>query len=109
MKGYLILLGVVIVTLSIIGGALYLSSSYDQYQRHLQAVGAPPGAPITLFDMAKWEFAKLVGGGILFGGVILGSLLMGMGWIGKTLEDIRDALSGEVLEASAEPIGGEKS
>jgi len=91
MKGYLIVLGVVVVTLSIIGGAIYLSGSYEEYQRRLQASGAPAGSPVTLMDQAKWQFATVVGTTLIAGGVILGSLLMGLGWIGKTLEEIRDA------------------
>ena len=47
MKGYLIVLGVVVVTLSIIGGAIYLSGSYEEYQRRLQASGAPAGSPAS--------------------------------------------------------------
>ena len=95
MKGYLIVLGAIIVTLGIIGGALYLSGNYEQYQRRIQAVGAQAGSQATVLDVARWEVAKLVGNGILFGGVILGSVLIGLGWIGKTLEEIRDALAGE--------------
>src|SRR2546422_9110999 len=98
MKSYLIVLGAIVVTLSIIGGAMYLSGNYEEYQRRLQAMNAPAGSPITLFDLAKWEFAKLVGGGMLAGGVILGSLLMGLGWVGRTLEEIRDALVMETPE-----------
>ena len=100
MKGYLIVLGALIVTLSIIGGALYLSGSYEQYQRRLQAVGTPAGSSMTVVDLAKWEFAKLVGGGILFGGLVLGSLLIGLGWIGKTLEEIRDAIAADVPDVA---------
>ena len=98
MRSYLIVLGVIVVTLSIIGGAVYLSGSYEEYQRRLQAVNAPAGSPLTLFDLAKWEFSKLVGGAMLAGGVILGSLLVGLGWVGRTLEEIRDALVMETSE-----------
>ena len=97
MRSYLIVLGVIVVTVSIIGGAIYLSGNYEEYQRRLQAMNAPAGSAITLFDLAKWEFAKLVGVGMLAGGIILGSLLMGLGWVGRTLEEIRDAM---VMEPS---------
>jgi hypothetical protein len=100
MKGYLIVLGAIIVTLGIIGGALYLSGSYEQYQRRIQAVGAPAGSQATVLDVARWEVAKLVGGSILLGGVIFGSLLIGLGWIGKTLEEIRDAMAGDVSDVA---------
>jgi len=98
MKGYLIVLGAVVITLSVIAGALYLSGSYEEYERRLQALGAPAGSPMTLMDQAKWQFAKIVGTGIIAGGIVLGSVLMGLGWIGKTLEEIRDALVTEALE-----------
>ena len=103
MKGYLIVLGALIVTMSLVGGALYLSGSYEQYQRRLQEVGAPAGSSMTVVDLAKWEFAKLVGGGILFGGLVLGSLLIGLGWIGKTLEEIRDAIAADVPDVEPPP------
>lgn len=98
MKRYLIVLGAIVITLSILGGAIYLSGSYEEYQRRLQALGAPPGSPMTIMDQAKWQFAKVVGTAILAGGVILGSVLMGLGWIGKTLEEIRDAMVMETSE-----------
>ncbi len=100
MKGYLIALGAAIIAISIIGGAIYLSVSYDEYQGRLHALGAGPDAPITLYEVAKWQFAKILGGGIIFGGWIWGSLLMGMGWIGKTLEEIREGLGSELTETS---------
>lgn len=100
MKGYLIALGVGIIAVSIIGGAIYLSASYDEYQSRLHALGAPPGAPVVMFDEAKWQFARILGGGIIFGGLISGSLLMGLGWIGNTLEEVRNTLANEVADVS---------
>lgn len=98
MRAYLLWLGALIVTLSLIGGALYLSASYGEYLQRLQATGAPPGSAVTMLDLVKWELAKIVGTGMLFGGVGLGSLLLGMGWIGKTLEELRDELVAGVAE-----------
>ncbi|HEY8133383.1 MAG TPA: hypothetical protein VII12_16025 [Thermoanaerobaculia bacterium] len=98
MKGYLIVVGALVVTVSLIGGAIYLSGSYEQYQRRLQALNAPAGSPMTVMDEAKWQFAKVVGTSVLAGGIILGSMLMGLGWIGKTLEEIRDAMVMETSE-----------
>jgi hypothetical protein len=111
MKGYLIALGVAIIMIGVVGGALYLSASYDTYQIRLHALGGNPDAPITMLDVAKWQLAEILGGGMIFGGLILGSLLMGMGWIGKMLEQIYDALpnqlaetaSSELVQAVAEP------
>lgn len=92
MKSYLIVLGALVVSVSLIGGAIFLSGNYDQYQRRLQAMNAPAGSPLTVVDEAKWQFAKIVGTGGLVGGIVLGSILMGIGWMGKTLEEIRDAM-----------------
>ena len=100
MKSYLIVLGALVVTLSVIGGAVFLSGSYDQYQRRLQAMNAPAGSSLTVVDEAKWQLAKIVGTGGLIGGVVLGSILMGIGWIGKTLEEIREAMLIEPPEPS---------
>ena len=100
MKGYLVTLGVATIAISIIGGALYLSTSYDEYQSRLHALGVAPDAPIIMYDVAKWQFAKILGGGIISGGWILGSLLMGIGWIGKTLEEIRETMGNELVESS---------
>src|SRR6516225_865077 len=98
MKGYLVTFGVATIAISIIGGVLYLSSNYDEYQSRLHAFGASPDAPIMMYDVAKWQFAKILGGAIIFGGWIFGSLLMGLGWIGKTLEEIRETIGGELAE-----------
>ena len=95
MKGYLALVGVAILALSVIGGSLYLSGSYNAYQARLHELGAQPGSSVTLFDQTKWQFAEVLGGGIIFGGLIFGSILMGLGWIGKTLEQVRDLIANE--------------
>lgn len=102
MKAYLVVVGAIVVTLSIFGGAIFLSGSYDQYQKRLQAMNAPAGAPMTIVDEIKWQVSKIVGTAALAGGIILGSVLIGLGWIGNTLEEIRDAM---VME----PAEGEKS
>ena len=101
MKGYLVTLGVATIAISIIGGTLYLSSSYDEYQSRLHALGVGPDAPIMMYDVVKWQFAKILGGGIISGGWIFGSLLVGLGWIGKTLEEIRETLGNELAEPSS--------
>jgi hypothetical protein len=57
-----------------------------------------------LFDQTKWQFAQVLGGGIIFGGLIFGSMLMGLGWIGKTLEQIRDLLDTEDEQVSPHEV-----
>jgi hypothetical protein len=102
-KNYLLLLGMIIIVLGVTVGAIQLSVSYNEYQSRIQAVGAPAGSPQTLYDVVKWQFARLVGGALLFGALIFGSVLMGLGWIGKTLEEIRDSLSDDA-ERSPESL-----
>jgi hypothetical protein len=104
MKGYLSILGVAIIVISIVGGSFYLSGSYSTYQARLHALGVQPGSPITLSDEVKWQFAQILGGGIIFGGLVFGSILMGLGWIGKTMEQVRDALSGEGEQLSPREV-----
>ena len=98
MKRYLVIFGVATIAISVIGGALYLSSGYDEYQSRLHAFGVAPDAPIMMYDVAKWQFAKILGGGIISGGWIFGSILMGLGWIGKTLEEIHEIMANELGE-----------
>ena len=105
MKGYLVVLGVATIAISIITGALYLSSSYVEYQSRLHALGVGPDAPIMMYDVVKWHFAKTLGGGIISGGWIFGSLLMGLGWIGKTLEEIREIMGNELREPPSGETG----
>ena len=100
MSRYLILLGIVIVVFSVVVGSIELSSSYREYQTHLRA-GGGEGSPMTVMDVVKWQVARLVGAAVIAGGLISGSMLMGLGWIGKTLEEVRDALEGELASTSA--------
>jgi len=95
MKGYLSLLGVAIIVISVVGGSLYLSGAYNTYQARIHELGIKPGSPLTLSDEVQWHFAQILGGGIIFGGLIFGSILIGLGWIGKTLEHVRDLITNE--------------
>jgi hypothetical protein len=99
MKGYLSIMGVAIIVISVVGGSMYISGSYNTYQARLHALGLQPGSPVTLSDELQWRFAQILGGGIIFGGLIFGSILMALGWIGKTFEQVRDLLAGEVGQA----------
>jgi hypothetical protein len=101
MKGFLIMLGVAILVISLVGGSIYLSGSYHNYESRLREMGAQPGSSVTLFDQTKWQLAQFVGVGTIFGGLIFGSMLIGLGWIGKTLEQVRDLLSGEAAAQEA--------
>ena len=101
MKGFLVMLGVAILVISLVGGSIYLSGSYQTYASRLHEMGAQPGSSVTLFDQTKWQLAQVLGGGIIFGGLIFGSMLMGLGWVGKTLEEVRDLLAGEAAEQAA--------
>lgn len=103
MKGYLTTLGVVIIVVGVIGGSLNLSSSYDEYQRRLQVLSAAPGAPVMMFDEAKWGVARALSATVIFGGVIWGSVLMALGWMVKTMEQVRNALSARVAGEAREP------
>ncbi|MBZ5614711.1 MAG: hypothetical protein LAO23_11940 [Acidobacteriia bacterium] len=100
MSRYLMLLGIVIVVFCVVVGSIELSSSYREYQTHIQA-GGGEGNPMTVMDVVKWQVARLVGAAVIAGGLISGSMLMGLGWIGKTLEEVRDALEGELASTSA--------
>jgi hypothetical protein len=94
MNRYLMLLGVAIIVFSIAGGSLQLGNSYNQYQSHIQISGAPGTNPLSVLDEAQWQFARLVGGGIIMGGLISGSILMALAWIGRTLEELRVVVAG---------------
>jgi len=96
------LMGVAILVISVVGGSLYLSGSYNAYQTRLHEMGAQPGSAVTFYDQTKWQFAQVLGGGIICGGFIFGSILMGLGWIVKTLEQVRDTLRGEVEQVAAQ-------
>jgi len=94
------LLGIVIVVFCIAGGSIELSSSYKEYQTHMQAAGGE-GNPLTVMDEVRWQVARLVGSAVIAGGLISGSMLMGLAWIGRTMEQVRDALEGELAPAPA--------
>ena len=96
------LLGVVIVVFSVAVGFIELSNSYREYQTHMQIAGGE-GNPLTVMDEIKWQVARLVGGAVIAGGLISGSMLMGLAWIGKTMEQVRDALEGDLPDAPAVP------
>lgn len=105
MSRYLMLLGVAIIAFSIAGGSIEISGSYNEYQTHLRVSGTPGTNPLTVLDDARWQFARLIGGGIIMGGLISGSMLMALGWIGRTMEEVRDALSNELAEGPANSAG----
>lgn len=104
MHRYLMLLGVAVVTISVLGGAIQLSASYGAYRSHLQAAGGVAGTPLTALDEVRWQIAQLVGGGIIAGGAIAGSMLMALAWIGRTLEQLRDRSNREAGEAKAQTV-----
>lgn len=99
MNRYLMLLGVVIIVFSIAGGSLEIANGYNQYQSHVQVSGPPGTSPLNVFDEVQWQFARLVGVGIIMGGLVSGSILMGLSWIGRILEQLRDLL----VQATATP------
>ena len=99
MSRYLMLLGVIIVVFGVAGGSIEISTAYNQYQSQLHVSGDPGSNPLTVLGEAKWQFARLIGGAIIAGGLIAGSMLMGLAWIGRTMEQVRDALHGELSEA----------
>lgn len=101
MNRYLMLLGIVTIVFCVAGGSIELSNSYKEYQTHMQANGGE-GSPLTVMDEVRWQVARLVGGAVIAGGLISGSMLMGLAWIGKTMEQVRDALAGELAQAPAE-------
>lgn len=100
MNRYLMLLGVAIIVFSLAGGSLQIANSYNQYQSHIQFSGAPGTNPLSVLDEAQWQFARLVGGGIIMGGLISGSILMALAWIGRTLEELRVLLAANTTTPS---------
>ena len=100
MKGYLVTLGAAILALSLVGGSIYLSGSYNSYQARIRESGGQPGSSVTLMDETKWQLAQVLGTGIICGGLIFGSMLMGLGTILKTLEQTRDFIAGETQSAA---------
>jgi hypothetical protein len=103
MYRYLTLLGVVIIVFGVAGGSIEISTSYNDYQSHLHVSGMPGSNPLTVLDEARWQAARLIGGFVVAGSLIAGSMLMGLAWIGKTIEEVRDALAEEIGEAAAQP------
>src|SRR5947207_793791 len=101
MSRYLLLLGVVVIVFSIGAGSIEISSAYNNYQSRLHVSGIPGSNPLTVIDEAQWQAARLVGSILIFAGVISGSMLMGLGWIGKTLEQIREVFAQELAESAA--------
>lgn len=97
------LLGIVIAVFCVAGGSIELSASYKEYQSHVQALGGVTGTPLTAVDEVKWQLARLVGAAVIAGGLISGSMLMGLAWIGKTMEQVRDALEAGLAETPAGP------
>ena len=104
MNRYLMLLGVALIVFSVAGGSIEILNGLNQYQNRLHVSGTPGTNPLSVLDEAQWQFARLVGGGIIAGGVVGGSLLMGLAWIGGTLELIRDALSATRTQASVKSM-----
>lgn len=94
MNRYLMLLGVAIIVFSIAGGSLEIANSYNQYQSHVHVSGVADTNPMSVLDEVQWQFARLVGGGIIMGGLISGSILMALGWIGRVLEEVRAVVAG---------------
>ena len=108
MHRYLMLLGIVIIVFSVASGSIEVSTSYNEYQAHVQA-GGGPGNALTIEDELKWQFARLVGGAVIVGGLIAGSVLMGLAWIGRTMEQVRDALEGELAPTPSLVAGDSKN
>jgi len=102
MRRYLTILGIAIIAFGLAGGSIAISSAYNVYRSQLHVSGDPASNPLTVLDEAKWQAARLIGGGIIVSSFIAGSLLVGLGWIGATLEQIREALSGEPASEQAD-------
>jgi hypothetical protein len=98
MHRYLMLLGVAVIVFSVAGGSIEIASSYGEYRGRFQVSGAADANPLSVLDEARWQAARLIGGGVIAGGLIAGSILMGLAWIGKTAEQLRDLLGGTSKE-----------
>jgi hypothetical protein len=109
MHRYLMLLGIAIIVFGVAGGSVELSSSYDQYRSRIQATGGATGSPMTALDEARWQVARVIGGAVIAGSMIAGSILMGLAWIGRSLEQVRDALHGEFVEAPTKEAAAQQS
>jgi len=93
MYHYLMMLGVATIVFSVASGSVEIANSYSEYQGHLHVSGIADTNPLTVVDEARWQAARLIGGGVIAGGLIAGSVLMGLAWIGKSLEQVRDILA----------------
>lgn len=98
MHRYLTLLGVVVIVFSVAGGSIELASSYSEYRARFHVSGEADANPLTVMDEARWQAARLIGGGVIAGGLIAGSMLMGLAWIGRTAEQLRDSLGEAATE-----------
>jgi hypothetical protein len=103
MYRYLTLLGIVVIVFSVAGGSIEISTRYNEYQSQLHVSGVPGSNPLTVLDEARWQAVRLIGGGVIAGGLIAGSMLMGLAWIGKTIEQVRDALGEDIGESVPQP------
>jgi hypothetical protein len=63
MYRYLMLLGIVTIVFSVVGGCIEIANSYSEYQGRLHVSGVADKNPLTVMDEARWQVARLIGGG----------------------------------------------